>query len=154
MDESGNARMVDISDKETTARYAEAKCTVKLSPEAFKAVQDDQVTKGDVLATARIGAIQAGKRTSELIPLCHNIPVDQIEVEFELISDRYEIDIVAKARTNARTGIEMEAMTTAALAGLIIYDMCKALDKSIVISSVRLLYKSGGKSGEFGKKGI
>jgi cyclic pyranopterin monophosphate synthase len=151
LDESGKARMVNISDKASTERYAVAKCIVKLSTEAFKAVRENQVSKGDVLATARIGAIQAGKRTSELIPLCHNIPIDQIEIDFELIGESCEIAITAKARTTARTGIEMEAMTSAALAGLIIYDMCKAMDKSITITSLGLIYKSGGRSGEFRK---
>ncbi|MBM2816107.1 MAG: molybdenum cofactor biosynthesis protein [Ignavibacteria bacterium] len=148
----GKAAMVDVSGKSATLRQAVARCRVLLNQKAFSAVKGNLIEKGDVLSVARIGAIQAGKKTSELIPLCHNIFINNISIDFELNDIENSIEIIASARTEATTGIEMEALTSVAVAGLIIYDMCKAVDKSIRITDIELLSKSGGKSGEYRKR--
>ncbi len=149
LDEDGAARMVDISGKEPTAREASAEASIVLSGDAFEAISSGDAPKGDVLAAARIAGIMAAKKTPELIPLCHAIPLTKVEIAFEMDEDRSAIRIVATAKTVAQTGVEMEALTAACLAALTIYDMTKAVDKSAVIESIRLLTKSGGKSGTF-----
>ncbi len=149
LDEHGAARMVDVSDKAASAREAVAEAVIVLSAEAYAAAISGDAPKGDVLAAARIAGIMAAKKTSELIPLCHPIPLSKAGVEFEPLADRNAIRIVATAKTNAQTGVEMEALTAASIAALTIYDMVKAVDKSAEIESIRLLTKSGGKSGAY-----
>ena len=148
-DNSGKAKMVDVSDKTITYRQASACATVKVSESVFKLIKENEINKGDVLAVANIAGIQAAKKTSELIPLCHNIFISDISLDFFLKAKGHSIEITSTAKTTATTGIEMEAMTAVAVAALTIYDMCKGVDKSIEISSIYLLSKSGGKSGEF-----
>jgi cyclic pyranopterin monophosphate synthase len=147
LDEAGNATMVDISAKDATVREAIAEGRITMSAEALKAIRAGAVKKGDVLATARIAGIIAAKKTSELIPLCHPLALSKVAVDFEFQDD--SIRITALARLTGQTGVEMEAMTAASVALLTIYDMAKALDKSMVISGVRLLSKTGGKSGDW-----
>jgi cyclic pyranopterin phosphate synthase len=149
LDEHGAARMVDVSKKSTTAREAAAEATIILSGAAFGAVMNATLQKGDVLAAARIAGIMAAKKTSELIPLCHPIALAKASIEFEPDSLRNAIRIVASAKTSAQTGVEMEALTAASIAALTIYDMTKSIDKGAVIESLRLLSKSGGKSGDY-----
>ena len=149
LDEHGAARMVDVSDKAVSAREAVAEAVIVLSAEAFAAAVSGDAPKGDVLAAARIAGIMAAKKTSELIPLCHPIPLSKAHIEFEPLAERNAIRIVATAKTNAQTGVEMEALTAASIAALTIYDMVKAVDKSAEIESIRLLTKSGGKSGAY-----
>ena len=149
LDDKGAARMVDVSDKQASEREASTEAVIVLSDEAFEAVAAGNAPKGDVLATARIAGIMAAKKTPELIPLCHSIPLSKVEIAFEMLDERRAIRIVATAKTVAQTGVEMEALTAASIAALTIYDMTKAVDKSAVIESVRLLTKSGGKSGSY-----
>ena len=149
INESGKAKMVDVSGKEINLRIASAFAEVILSPKAFLAVKNNEVSKGDVLSVARIAGIQAAKKTSELIPLCHNIFISSVTIEFEMIDDNNSVHIVSTAKTNSVTGIEMEALTGVTVAALTIYDMCKAIDKSIRISDIHLLTKTGGKSGDY-----
>jgi cyclic pyranopterin monophosphate synthase len=149
LDSKGKAKMVDVSDKEINLRTSSACAEVILSKEAFLAVKNNTITKGDVLSIARIAGIQAAKRTSELIPLCHNIFISSVTVDFELSEETSSIRIISLAKTNSVTGIEMEALTAVSVAALTIYDMCKAIDKSISIKNIRLLTKTGGKSGEY-----
>ena len=147
LDEAGNAAMVDISAKDATVREAVAKGRINMSAEALEAIKAGAVKKGDVLATARIAGIMAAKKTSELIPLCHPLALSMVAVDFDFDDDG--IRVTALARLTGQTGVEMEAMTAASVALLTIYDMAKALDKAMVISNVRLLSKSGGKSGDW-----
>jgi cyclic pyranopterin phosphate synthase len=149
LDDKGGARMVDVSDKDTTEREATAEAVVVLSPEAYAAVREGNAPKGDVLATARIAGIMAAKKTSDLIPLCHPIALTKADVDFEWLDEKNAIRIVAFAKTTGQTGVEMEALTAASVAALTIYDMVKALDKATIIETVRLLAKSGGNSGAF-----
>jgi cyclic pyranopterin phosphate synthase len=149
LDAQGAARMVDVSAKEATAREATAEATIVLSAEAFAAVLGGTAPKGDVLAAARIAGIMAAKKTSELIPLCHPIALAKANVDFEPDAARNAIRILASAKTTGPTGVEMEALTAASIAALTIYDMVKAVDKAAVIEGVKLLTKSGGKSGNF-----
>ena len=147
LDEAGNAAMVDISAKDATVREAVAKGRINMSAEALEAIKAGAVKKGDVLATARIAGIMAAKKTSELIPLCHPLALSMVAVDFDFDDDG--IRVTALARLTGQTGVEMEAMTAASVALLTIYDLAKALDKAMVISNVRLLSKSGGKSGDW-----
>ena len=149
LDDSGAARMVDVSAKDATDREATAQAEIALSAEAFAAVTEGTAEKGDVLAAARIAGIMAAKKTSELIPLCHPIALTKADVEFEPDEARHTIRIVASAKTTGQTGVEMEALTAASVAALTIYDMIKAVDKGAVIGGIKLLAKSGGKSGAF-----
>lgn len=149
LDKSGAARMVDVSDKSPTQREASAEASINLSAEAYDAVVGGSAKKGDVLAAARIAGIMAAKRTSELIPLCHPIALSNAQVEFEFEPSQLAIRVIARAKTSGQTGVEMEALTGACVAALTIYDMTKALDKGAMIGGVRLLSKSGGKSGEY-----
>ena len=147
LDEHGAARMVDVSDKPETAREATAEAVIALSPEAYNLALSPDSPKGDVLATARLAGIMAAKKTSDLIPLCHPIPLSQAKIEFEPQDEQASLRIVASTRTMAQTGVEMEALMAAAIAALTVYDMVKALDRGVVIESVRLQEKRGGKSG-------
>lgn len=149
IDKHGAARMVDVSGKEISAREATAEAVVAMSEEAFAAVTDETAPKGDVLAASRIAGIMAAKKTSELIPLCHPLPLAKVTIEFEAIAERTAIRIAAMVKTTAQTGVEMEAMTAVSVAALTLYDMIKSLDKAVVIESIRLLTKSGGKSGAY-----
>lgn len=149
LDANGKAHMVDVGDKETTKRLARAQAIVHLKKETLDKLLAQDMPKGDVLACARIGGIMAAKRTSELIPLCHNIPLTHVGIEFEILKDSPGIRILTECACLARTGVEMEAIIAAQCAAAIIYDMCKAVQRDIVIDEVRLLYKSGGRSGEF-----
>ena len=149
LDQKGAARMVDVSGKAVTARDATAEALVVMSAEAYAEVAGGEAPKGDVLATARIAGIMAAKKTHELIPLCHPLPLSRVAIEFEFLTDRLAVRILGTTKTAAQTGVEMEALTAVALAALTIYDMIKAVDRSAVIEHVRLLAKSGGKSGEY-----
>jgi cyclic pyranopterin phosphate synthase len=147
LDEQGAARMVDVSAKTETARAAMAESTIVLSADAFAAVMAGSAPKGDVLAAARIAGIMAAKRVPDLIPLCHPLPITGAELAFEAADNR--IRITATVKTVGKTGVEMEALTAAAVAALTVYDMVKAIDKEAVIGDIRLVSKTGGKSGTF-----
>jgi cyclic pyranopterin phosphate synthase len=147
LDDAGNAAMVDISAKDATMREAIAEGRITMSAEALAAIRDGAVKKGDVLATARIAGIMAAKKTSDLIPLCHPLALSKVAVDFEF--EAGGIRVAALARLTGQTGVEMEALTAASVALLTIYDMAKAIDKAMEISGVRLLSKSGGKSGDW-----
>lgn len=149
IDSKGKAQMVDVSDKESTLRTAEAYGEVYVSQKVFDAIKNNAIKKGDVLSIAKFAGIQAAKKTSDLIPLCHNIFISQIELELKLNSRKRLVEIKSLAKTNAQTGIEMEALTAVAVAALTIYDMCKGLDKGIIISNIHLLKKTGGRSGTY-----
>jgi cyclic pyranopterin phosphate synthase len=147
LDERGHARMVDVGGKAETARSATATGRIRMSPPALAAVRDGSGPKGDVLAAARIAGIMAAKKTGELIPLCHPLALDAVAVEFAFEDDA--VRVTARASLTGRTGVEMEALTAAGLALLTVYDMAKALDKGMVIDGLRLLEKTGGKSGDW-----
>lgn len=149
LDERGQASMVDVSSKPATERTATAEARVVISEDAFKQVVDGTLPKGDVVATARIAGIMGAKKTSELIPLCHPLAITHAEIEIVPQPDGRTLQVTSTAKTTGQTGVEMEALTAAAIAALTIYDMVKAVDKSAVIESVRLLTKSGGKSGSY-----
>jgi cyclic pyranopterin phosphate synthase len=147
LDETGAARMVDVAGKPVTQREAVATGRIAMSPEAATAIRAGAVKKGDVLATARIAGIMAAKRTAELIPLCHPLPLTRVAVD--LAPDETGVTVTATAATEAQTGVEMEALTAVSTALLTLYDMAKALDKAMVIGEIRLLSKTGGKSGDW-----
>ncbi len=146
-DAQGRAHMVDVGSKDETRREAVARGSVRLSADAFEAVQQGSAKKGDVLGVARIAAIQAAKRTSELIPLCHPLALESVEIDFEPDPEGGTIGIEARVRLTGRTGVEMEALVAVSAAALTIYDMCKSIDRAMVIDEIRLERKSGGKSG-------
>ena len=148
LDEQGRARMVDVGWKDETEREAVAAGSVIMQPETLELIAAGSVVKGDALSVARIAGIMGAKQTPNLIPLCHPIPLSSVAVELELDPARSAVDITATARTTARTGVEMEALTAAAIAALTIYDMCKATDRGMRIDGVRLIRKRGGKSGD------
>jgi cyclic pyranopterin phosphate synthase len=149
LDETGRARMVDVGDKPSTDRRAVARAVVRVTPETAALVAAGDAPKGDVLSVARIAGIQGGKRTSELIPLCHPLALSFLGVEASIDIDAGEITIVAEARTSGRTGVEMEALTAASVAALTVYDMVKGVERGAEIASVALESKSGGRSGEW-----
>ncbi|MDH4101502.1 MAG: cyclic pyranopterin monophosphate synthase MoaC [Nitrospirota bacterium] len=151
-DEEGRSRMVDVSAKAETVREATAGGTVFMKPETLELILNRQVSKGDVLGVARVAGIMAAKQTSNLIPMCHPLNITAVEIEFTPDKERSAIDIAATVRIAGKTGVEMEALTAVSVAALTIYDMCKAAEKGMVISDVRLLKKSGGKSGEYVRK--
>ena len=148
LDEEGRASMVDVGWKGETAREAVARGSVIMQMQTLMLIKKGGVEKGDVLAVARVAGIMGAKRTSDLIPLCHPLPLDQVTVEMELDEARSAVDITATARTTAKTGVEMEALTAVSVAALTVYDMCKAVDRGIRIEAIRLVRKSGGKSGD------
>jgi cyclic pyranopterin phosphate synthase len=147
VDDEGAARMVDVGDKPVADRRAVARSVVRMSPATAAAVAAGDAPKGDVLGTARIAGIQAAKRTGELIPLCHPLGLDHVDVRAEVDAQAGTVTLIAEARVSARTGVEMEAMTAAAVAALTIYDMVKGLERGVTIAEVALLEKSGGRSG-------
>jgi cyclic pyranopterin phosphate synthase len=153
LDGRGRARMVDVADKAVTRRVCVARGQVRMAPETLAKIAEGRVPKGDVLATARIAAIQAAKRTDEWIPLCHSLPLDGVEVELLPDPERSCVAIEARVKAQARTGVEMEALVAVSAAGLTIYDMCKAIDRGMTLEAVRLVRKSGGKSGEWKRSG-
>lgn len=148
LDARGSARMVDVSAKDDTARVATAEAIVRMRRETLALIQSGGVPKGDVLATARLAGIMAAKRTPDLIPLCHPLAITGVTVDLEPAGDT-ALRISATVKTTGKTGVEMEALTAAAVAALTVYDMCKAVEKGMVIEGVRLLEKSGGKSGDW-----
>ena len=147
LDERGQARMVDVGGKEATRREATAEAIVKMSHDTLRLVVAGQMKKGDVFGTARLAGIMAAKKTPDLIPLCHPLPIDTVQVDFTVDEEASSVIIKATAGTTARTGVEMEAMVAASVAALTIYDMCKAAEKGITITGISLIKKSGGKSG-------
>ena len=149
IDEQGRARMVDVSSKTATSRTAVATGQVRLGERAFVAVRDHQIQKGDVLTVAQIAAVLGAKQASRLIPLCHDVLLQNVEVEFELNEAHFAVDIRAITKTEGPTGVEMEAMTAVSVAALTVYDMCKSVSKEIEITGLRLLAKSGGRSGDY-----
>jgi cyclic pyranopterin phosphate synthase len=148
-DDEGKAIMVDVGDKESTRRVAVARADMKMQPETLARILDNRVKKGDVFAVARLAGIMAAKKTSDLIPLCHPLLLNSITVEFSPDSDNASVEIEATVKVNGQTGVEMEALTAVSVAALTIYDMCKAVDKTMLFGNVRLVEKSGGRSGHF-----
>jgi cyclic pyranopterin monophosphate synthase len=149
-DAAGNAAMVDVSAKPVTDRSATARARVAMRPETAAMIREGTAKKGDVLGVARIAGIMAAKRTAELIPLCHPLPI--AAVTLELTAGEAAVEIAATVRTTGQTGVEMEALTAASVAALTVYDMCKSVDRGMRIEAVRLVHKAGGKSGEFVQK--
>jgi cyclic pyranopterin phosphate synthase len=149
LDPDGNVRMVDVGEKQATRREAVAEASVRMSAAAFTALRSGKVPKGDALAAARLAGIQAAKQTSGLIPLCHPVPLDAVDVEVEFDDDEQRVVLRATARARWFTGVEMEALTAVSVAALTLYDMCKSADRAMVIEQVALIRKSGGRSGEF-----
>lgn len=149
IDAEGKAVMVDVSDKPETDRMATAKGSVHMEPATLRMIVDGGVKKGDVLSVARLAGIMAAKKTSDLIPLCHPLPLNSVKVDMECNEDTNTVDITATCRCRGPTGVEMEALTAASVAALTVYDMCKAVDRAMRLSDIRLVHKAGGKSGEF-----
>jgi cyclic pyranopterin monophosphate synthase len=147
IDGEGQARMVDVGGKAVTDRRAVARGIVRMSPATAAAVRDGDAPKGDVVSTARIAGIQAAKRTSELIPLCHGLPLSFVDVAIEVDADAGTVTLTSEARTSAKTGVEMEALTAVSVAALTVYDMVKGIEKGVAIGELVLLEKSGGRSG-------
>jgi cyclic pyranopterin monophosphate synthase len=148
-DSSGQARMVDVSDKAVTARYARASGSIRMKPETLEAIRRNSLAKGDVLSVARVAGVLAAKRTAELIPLCHTLPLSDIQVDLTLDDSLPGVRCEAVARTTAQTGVEMEAITAVAIALVTIYDMAKAIDRDMLIGDISLQEKSGGRSGSW-----
>lgn len=148
-DDDGKAIMVDVGEKECTRRVAVARGEVKMQPETLTRILDNQVEKGDVLAVARLAGIMAAKKTSDLIPLCHPLLINSVAVEFFADQINARISIEATVKVKGQTGVEMEALTAVSAAALTIYDMCKAVDKTMIVDKVRLIEKKGGRSGHF-----
>jgi cyclic pyranopterin phosphate synthase len=152
VNQKGEARMVDISSKEPTVRAAEASAQVHMKPETLRLNARGDIPKGDVFAAARVAGILAAKKVDQLIPLCHSLPLESVEINFHPDESTHCVRIAAVARCTYKTGVEMEALTAAGVAALTIYDMCKAVDKDMVVNDLKLLKKTGGKSGEFIRK--
>ncbi|MBM3146668.1 MAG: cyclic pyranopterin monophosphate synthase MoaC [Actinobacteria bacterium] len=149
VDEHGRARMVDVGDKGQTRRTARAEASVRMARATLAMIVEEAAPKGDVLGTARLAGMMAAKKTAELIPLCHPLPLDAVDIDIEVDEELPGLHIVAAARVTARTGVEMEALTAAGVAALTVYDMCKAVDRGMQIDAVRLLEKRGGRSGHW-----
>lgn len=147
--ESGRARMVDVGQKDDTERVARAACYVEMKRETLSAITEGRIKKGDVLAVAQVGGIMAAKRTYELIPMCHNILITGCDIDFEIDREKSRIHIMSTVKTMGKTGVEMEALSAAAACALTIYDMCKAIDREMIIGDLKLMEKDGGKSGHF-----
>jgi cyclic pyranopterin phosphate synthase len=152
LDEEGKSRMVDVTEKKPTRREAVARGKVRMKPETARAIEEQTIAKGDVLAVAKIAGVMAAKKTSDLIPLCHPLEITAVDVTFRTVALRGEIEIEATVRTLGRTGVEMEALTAVSAAALTIYDMCKAVDRGMTLSDIRLSLKRGGKSGTYRRK--
>ena len=148
-DKNGNPSMVDINQKDTTVRVAIANGKIIMKPNTLKRILDLDIKKGDVLNVAKLAGIMAAKKTDQLIPLCHSIPLSYVNVDLEPNIEESSINITAEASLTGKTGVEMEALTAVSVAGLTIYDMCKAIDRDMILTNVRLMHKSGGKSGKF-----
>ena len=148
-DKNGNPSMVDINQKDTTVRVAIANGKIIMKPNTLKRILDLDIKKGDVLNVAKLAGIMAAKKTDQLIPLCHSIPLSYVNVDLEPNIKESSINITAEASLIGKTGVEMEALTAVSVAGLTIYDMCKAIDRDMILTNVRLMHKSGGKSGKF-----
>ena len=153
VDRRGEARMVDISDKDETKREAVARGVITMRSETLRLIQQGSLPKGDVLAAARLAGVMAAKRVPDLIPLCHPLLLTSAEIEFTPVERAGRLDIESRVRITGRTGAEMEALTAVAVAALTVYDMCKAVDKAMVIGSIRLVVKKGGKSGTYRRPG-
>ncbi len=151
IDEDGASRMVDVSNKDVTERIASAHALVTMNSQTFSLIMDKQVAKGDVLEVARVAGIMAAKKTSELIPMCHPLNINSIKIDYS-DNSKDSIEIIAEVKITAKTGVEMEALTAVSVCALTIYDMCKSADKSMQISDIFLLKKSGGKSGIYERK--
>lgn len=151
INEQGRAKMVDISDKEITARKAVACSSIEVTKEIYEAISHGQVKKGDVLSVAQVAGIMAAKKTSDIIPMCHPIALTGVDINFEWETESYILKIYAEAKTKGSTGVEMEALTAASAAALTVYDMCKAMSKGMIIGKTYLLQKSGGKSGDYNR---
>jgi len=149
LDEDGRARMVDVTAKKATLREATAQGAVIMHPETFQRIMTGGIAKGDVLGVAKVAGIMGAKRTAELIPMCHPLNITSVEIAFHPIEDKHCIEIEAQVKLTGKTGVEMEALTAVAVAALTIYDMCKAVDREMAISDIRLVEKKGGKSGHF-----
>ncbi|MCK5126071.1 MAG: cyclic pyranopterin monophosphate synthase MoaC [candidate division Zixibacteria bacterium] len=149
VDDKGKAQMVNVGNKESTDRVAVARATVLLNKETFIAIKENKMAKGDVLTVAKIAGIQAAKQTSSLIPLCHPLPLDLVDIAFEMDSKVHSITITASSYCRGKTGVEMESLTACSIAALTIYDMSKAMQKDITITDIMLIKKTGGKSGEY-----
>jgi len=149
MDSQGNAKMVDVGDKPLSQRCAVARGGVRVAPNTLQLITKGGHRKGDVLSVARIAGIQAAKNCSQLIPLCHQLMLSKVDVNFELDSEESLVEIVAECKVKGQTGVEMEALTAVSVAALTIYDMCKAVDKDMLIEGICLMQKSGGKSGHY-----
>jgi cyclic pyranopterin phosphate synthase len=149
MDEAGRARMVDVSDKDVTHRVAVARGRISMKPETLALIVERRVAKGDVFAVARVAGIMAAKKTPELIPMCHPLNISSVEISLTPRENPARVEIEATVRVSGKTGVEMEAMTAVAVCGLTIYDMCKAVDREMSLEGIRLMQKSGGKSGTF-----
>ncbi|MBT3267049.1 cyclic pyranopterin monophosphate synthase MoaC [Candidatus Poribacteria bacterium] len=152
-DADGAARMVDVTEKDITDREAIARAAVYASAETLTKIRDRAFSKGDVLDVARLAGIMGAKRTSDLIPLCHPLPVSSVKLDLSVDDDRSCVDIEARVRVTGRTGVEMEALTAVTVAALTVYDMCKSVDKGMVVGDVRLVRKTGGKSGTYARPG-
>ncbi len=148
-DADGRARMVDVTGKGETVREATARGAVRMKPSTLGLIEQGRVAKGDVLSVAQVAGIMAAKRTPDLIPMCHPLPISGVEMQFRLNREESSVEIAATVRLTGRTGVEMEALTAVSVAALTVYDMCKAVDREMVIDRIRLVRKSGGKSGEF-----
>jgi cyclic pyranopterin phosphate synthase len=152
LDEQGRAKMVDVSDKDITSRTAVARGTIHMRAETLALILADKIEKGDVFSVARVAGIMAAKKTSELIPMCHPLNITWVEIDLTPAENPARVEIEASVRVSGKTGVEMEAMTAVSAAGLTIYDMCKAVDREMSIGEIRLVKKSGGKSGTFIRK--
>ncbi len=148
-DAKGKSRMVDVSDKDETERIAVAAASIVMAPDTMKLITEGGVKKGDVLSVARLAGIMGAKKTPDLIPLCHPLALSSVEVDLVCDPERNAVDITATCKVTGRTGVEMEALTAAAVAALTVYDMCKAVDRGMRITEIRLIHKSGGKSGTY-----
>jgi len=152
IDSQGQASMVDVSGKAITTRIATASALISMQPETFSMIVEGGHHKGDVLAVARIAGIQAAKKCSDLIPLCHPLMLSKVQVDFELLPETHQIQVTSMCKLDGKTGVEMEALTAASVASLTVYDMCKAIDPAMVISEIKVLNKQGGKSGDWERK--
>lgn len=153
-DQSGNATMVDVSEKEVTQRLAVAEGRIRMTAECFEKVKSGRIGKGDVLAVARIAGIMAAKKTADMIPLCHTVNVTKVSMDFEMSEEKRSIRARCSARCTGRTGVEMEALAGVSVALLTVYDMCKSVDRAMEITGIRLLRKAGGKTGVFERSDV
>ena len=149
LDAAGRARMVDVGDKADTRRTATARARVLMKSDTLRLIQSGRAKKGDVLAVAQVAGVMAAKRTPDVIPLCHPLPLTSVELDFQLDENLPGVEIAATVGVTGKTGVEMEALTAVAVAALTVYDMCKAIDREMIIEQIRLVHKSGGKSGDF-----